>query len=450
MANILVAGAGHGGVTAAILLAQAGHSVTILEQSASGETGYPQNDAFDMDCFEYAGIPLPDYFPLGKNKLTLVPLDPNTQSLTLPCSDMDSVIIDRQVLIGYLLDLAEKAGARIIYNCMVISPIMLGSRVAGVTTNTGDYYADLVIDACGLNSPLRNGLPDFTYVNRKVQMYDTVYTYRAYFKKLKNSEQPETDFNVHLKEDGREGFYWVVNEADAVDVLILKFTPLDRAKVLSKLHEIYYENPHISKDFIKCGRYAQIPVCQPLGMLIADGYAAVGDSAFMTYAIKGSGIAYSIRAGKILADTVLSDINGMFNCETLWDYQKRFFKEIGFSACRIALVKNTALQFTAEEISNLLKSGIITTEELAAFLNNTMDIFTDAAGRALLKSKIKQLRENAPLKKKISDLAVAIGKFAVTETYLPSRYDRKDAIKWVERYNEFFNSVKNITDISGV
>ena len=75
-------------------------------------------------------------------------------------------------------------------------------------------------------------------------------------------------------------------------------------------------------------------------MFVADGYAAVGDSAFMTYAVKGSGIAYSLMAGTLLANAIEQDEDCLFNCDTLWEYEKAFFRQIGFDACRTALMKN--------------------------------------------------------------------------------------------------------------
>ena len=42
---------------------------------------------------------------------------------------------------------------------------------------------------------------------------------------------------------------------------------------------------------------------------------------------------------------------------------------------------------------------------------------------------VKVLRENVILKEKFSNFAVWMGKLAVTETYLPNKYDRKDVQK---------------------
>lgn len=446
MAHIIVAGAGHGGLVVAIKLARLGYEVTIFEKSPKNNMGLPQQDVFDRDTFDYIGLPSPKNITICKNQLTIVPLENGITPLTLPTPEDDAIIMERRVLIRHLLSLAEKSGVNIHYNCPVIEPVILGSRVAGVKTAEGDFYGDIIIDACGVDSPLRNNLPEFMNINREIKPFDAVYTYRAHFEKEADIPEPETNYDILVKEDGTVGFSWVVTEDDFVDILICRFNPLTQEEVLTELRKISEEYPHISKSFIRGGQYNKIPVCQPLAVLVADGYAAVGDSAFMTYAVKGSGISYAMKAGSILAEAIANDTNGLYNTETLWDYQRRFFKEIGFSAGRIALMKNLMTYFTAQEISDLLKSGIFTTEDLSQIMKNKSDNLFGASGRALIKEKIRQLRENVILKEKFSDFAVWMGKLAVTETYLPNKYDRKDVQKWVERYNEFFDSIRKVAN----
>ena len=442
MAKIIVAGAGHGGLVSAIKLARLGYSVTVFEKSLKCDMGLPQQDVFDRDTFTYIDLPSPKNITICKNQLTLVPLETNITPLTLPQPVDEAIFMERKVLINHLLNLAEKSGVTIRYNCPVIEPIILGSRVAGIKTFEGDFYADLVIDACGVDSPLRNNLTEFMNINREIKDFDIIYTYRAHFEKSTDVPDPDTNYDILVKEDGTVGFSWVVTEDDFVDILICRFSPLSQDEVLPELQKISEEYPHIGKKFIRGGQFNKIPVCHPLGVLVADGYAAVGDSAFMTYPIKGSGISYAMKAGAMLADAVTNDTNALYNTETLWEYQRRFFKEIGFSAGRLALMKNLLTYFTAQEINDIFKSGIFTTEDLAQIMTNKLDNLFGAAGRALIKEKIRMLRENVILKEKFSDFAVWMGKLAVTETYLPNKYDRKDVQKWVDKYNEFFDSIR--------
>ncbi len=48
MANIIIAGAGHGGLAAAARLAQAGHTVTVFENKNRTELGYDWHDRFSF------------------------------------------------------------------------------------------------------------------------------------------------------------------------------------------------------------------------------------------------------------------------------------------------------------------------------------------------------------------------------------------------------------------
>ena len=123
-------------------------------------------------------------------------------------------------------------------------------------------------------------------------------------------------------------------------------------------------------------------------------------------------------------------------------YHWFFFKEIGFSAARHALMKNLMTYFTAQEVNDLLKAGVFTTEDINQLMTNKFDNLFGVQGRALIKEKIRLVRENPILKEKFSDFAVWMGKLAVTETYFPNKYDRKDVQKWVNKYNDFFDGIR--------
>ncbi len=442
MRKIIIAGAGSGGITAAIKLAKEGFDVTVYEKLPKDKMGMPQNDIFESDTFSYAGLTMPQNYKPSKNCLTFIPLETETQHITLPCSEQPSVSMDRKELFNHLFSLASESGVNFIFDCEIISPIILGSRVAGIKTTCGEIYGDLVIDACGVDSPLRKNLPEYMGINRKNKKYDLVYTYRAYFERDLTAAQPETPYNLEIKEDGTVGFSWVVTEETQVDVLICRFSPLNNNQVLEELKKLSDNYPHISKNFIRCGIFGKIPVCNPLAILVADGYAAVGDSAYMTYSVKGSGITYAIKAGSMLADTVLLDKNGFYTAETLWEYNRRFFKEIGFTAGRISVLKNMLTYITAQEVNDIFKAGIFTSEDFKMISVEKLDMLFGAPGRAFLKEKIRMVRENTVLKEKISNLALWIGKLVVTETYFPNKYDRKDIEKWAEKYNEFFDSIR--------
>lgn len=442
MPKIIVAGGGHGGVVAAITLAKNGYDVSLFESNDKDSAGIPQTDALDMSAFEFAELEVPEYFRRGRNEITFVPKDKEAGTLTLPKQGEISLFVDRKELISYLFSVAEESGVKMHYGEKVMKPLLLGSRVAGVVTDKGEYYADLVIDACGVNSPVRCNLPEYMAVNRPIGKYDVIYSYRGYFNRLNDTPIPETDYNVHFKEDGNVGFCWLVTEFDRVDALVCRFERPSDGEILSILNTLHEENPHMGLDLVYGGTHGVIPVCQPLALLVADGYAAVGDSAFMTVALKGSGLAYSIKAGKLLADAVMLDKNCCYNQETLWEYEKSFFKEIGFGACITAILKNLLPYMTAEDVNKIFRMKLVTTEELALLWESKAEALLNTKGMASIKEKIRLVRDEPLLKELFGSLAVWLTKFAVVQASFPNKYDKKDVLEWNEKYNKFFDSIK--------
>ena len=106
---------------------------------------------------------------------------------------------------------------------------------------------------------------------------------------------------------------WAITGEKEVDILIANIgDELTDDYIALRTSQLKAANP-VMGDFIRGGRVADIPVRQPLSMLVADGYAAIGDAAFMTIPLKGSGVGHSMRAGKILADVVIADEKCFYN-----------------------------------------------------------------------------------------------------------------------------------------
>ncbi len=442
MSRIIVAGGGHGGVIAAIKLASLGFDVSLFEKEEKETLGLLQTDAIDESAFTYAGIEISEDFEIGKNKITFVPLEQESGSLTLPPQSENSVLADRRRLINYLFSLAKESGVEINYGEQVEKPLVLGNRVVGIKTVKGDYYGDLIIDACGVNSPVRNNLPDYFGVNRPIKKYDILYSYRGYFNKITDAPQPKTNYNLFLKENGTVGFRWLITEESRVDALICRFYEPSDNEILNTLYEMHNENPQMGTDLIYGGSRSVIPVCQPLALIVANGYAAVGDSAFMTFSVKGSGITYSMKAGTMLAEVVAADENKCFDRESLWDYEKRFFKEIGLGAAGIAVCKNLLPYMLAEDVNKMFKLKLFTTEELSALFTNAADAVLNKNGLNKVKDKLKIVRDEPRLKELFGSLAIWMGKYIILQTQFPNKYDNKEIEEWVEKYNRFFDSIR--------
>ena len=440
MSNIIVAGAGHGGAVAAMKLAQQGHSVTVYEKSSYERLGLPHKDTFDESAMEFAGLEVPESWRAPNNIITIVPLDSEVAPLTLPeDKNARSLIVERKELIRHLISLAEEAGVSFVYGEEVLAPVMLGSRVGGIVTSGGVRYCDLVIDACGVHSPLRRAMPEFTRIQNEPGEFDVLHTYRAYYEKVEGEQDPATRYNIILKNDGTVGMSWLITEEDAVDVLIARFRDTDLSGFCEPLNELYEQYGHMGKKLLRGGLITDIPVRQPLAVFVADGYAAVGDSAFMTVPMIGSGIANSLKASRALTDAVTADSECAFSAETLWPYQVAYYKAVGSGLAPLACAKKLLLSLKPEEIDYLVESEIITSDDVNMGANFTsLGSLVSGMDVRGLGNKAKQVCRDKELVMKLLNCGTNMGKAAATCAVIPKKWNKERVFAWAKVYNYMF------------
>ncbi|MGN0443871.1 MAG: NAD(P)/FAD-dependent oxidoreductase [Acutalibacteraceae bacterium] len=442
--KIIVAGAGHGGIVAAYYLAKEGYDVTVYERGKEGKLGHDQGDSIHLDGFEKSGIPVPEKWYVKRTPIAFclpgTDLEPLVQA---DSADAYNVEIDRNALYEHLITLAAEAGAKFVYECEIIAPVILASRVVGIRTSMGDFYGGLIIDACGLDSPLRTQLPESFHIKNGYGKYDVLSAYRAYYKRVEGEETPALRYQVSLVPGEDCGLSWIVTNEDNVDILIGAFDSINQERI-DKYLEIYRkENPHMGSELVRGGSVMDIPVRQPLSILVADGYAAIGDSAYMTVPIKGSGIGYSMRAGKMLADCVINDEDGFLNRESLWQYQVDFYKEIGNQAAILAIAKNAFPMLTVDVIDYAFREKIISSEDMELF-GNEQGLLKVLLSLKIseLTGKAKKVVTNPEIRKLLKSLAKNVTKYLIIDRAFPEEYDSEAIMKWADNYDSFFESIK--------
>jgi flavin-dependent dehydrogenase len=391
-----------------------------------------------IDGFELAGVPVPEAYKVKRTGLTFIipgtDLPPLRQGVS---EDTYNVEIDRKALYRWLLEPAKEAGVKFEFGCRVTAPIMLGSRVAGLVTDKGDVYADLVIDAAGLYSPVRTQLPEALGIQNEATGTDILHTYRAFFKRDLTAGEPEYKYIVSLIPGEDCGILWAITNETQVDILIASMThEIDDAYIELRTAQLKAANPVIG-EFIRGGRVADIPVRQPLSMLVADGYAAIGDAAFMTMPLNCSGISMSIEASKLLADAIKADRTRTFSAETLWPYQVNFYKQIGFGAAPIALVKDMIIGLTPEQLDTAFDTGLITWRELTITADqHSIRQFLHFDPK-LPRRGLTIVKDPALVKKALGVVADCAA-FASHMPALPKTYSRDKVQRWARRYDRIF------------
>lgn len=437
--TILVAGAGHGGLAVAADLARKGYDVTLLEQKAEQDLGYDWTDIFAPDALIAAGVPYPSrsLYTYKENMTFFPPALSPALTQHVPPQEQE-IKMERRDIYAHLIAHARRCGVQLRFETPVLGPVMLGSRVCGLQTAQEKLYADLVIDACGMYSPVRMQLPDCCGVEKTLSDNETAYVYRAFYERT-GDFTPEHPYEVYMKFRGEREIAWVATEETYADVLIVRFEPFGEDIVDAVTAKLRETNPHIGDKVVRGGQFATIPVRQPLSMLVADGYAALGDSAFMTVPLIGSGMANALKASHILSHTVTADKACAFTAETLWRYQVEFYKLLGAGFAGLACFKNAVLTLEPGEIDFLFQRGILTEDEITITANTTnLQSMMKMSVREMVR-RAKTLCTDKILLTKVLRIASQFASVTALCAMMPRTYAPQTVRKWVNSYDTFFS-----------
>lgn len=438
MRKILVAGAGHGGISAAINLARAGYDVTVYEKQKREEMGYDWEDAIELSAFDFAEIERPDESIYIKSH-HMAYMSPNGQHVLHMPYDKGigrRVHMERKGLTKHLFSEAEKAGVKLVFEKEILAPIIKGNRVAGMKIKDGEneiyLESELLIDAAGLFSPIRMQLPESSGVTRQFEDRNIFNAYRIYFD---NTDGTITDppYNVTFFHMDKPGISWTITDEKFVDIIVGKFQmkgKLTQKEVDDSIADFRSRYPFIGEKVLRGGeRIESIPISRMVSKIVYNGYAAVGDSAGMTIPLSGSGLVLSIMAGKYLADCVKSIGNGDFNEKNLWKYEYNYFQQQGQRYLLLDIFKNFFTYVSAKDINYILKKKILTEQQ-----------FSVADGEPLvlpLKQIIHIVLNCAPMLPIVPHLVGAVGSLPIIPIVaktMPKEYDDKKFKKWEKFY----------------
>lgn len=431
--KILVAGLGHGGIAAAALIAKAGFDVTVYEQKKEGTLGYDWTDIFAPDALAVAGMSMPpkDKFEYKEDMTFFGPSMKTGLRQHVPQEKLE-IKMERRDIYAHFIKHALECGVKIEYEHKVLGPIILGNRVVGIKTEKGDIYGDLVIDSCGMNSPVRMNLPEDFGIEKEVARNEKITIYRAFFNKA-SDEAVEAKFKVMLFAGGELGVNWIASEDDHTDLLMGRFNDFTLEDVERFSDYLRETNPRLGTEILRGGQFVEIPVRQPLSVMVADGYAAIGDCAFMTVPLIGSGIANCLKASRILANAVIADKNQSFTAETLWKYQQGYYKELGAGLAPLACGKLLLLNLTPEEVDYVMDNGILNEDLMTIGADFTGLGSVNIDPRALI-NQAKQVCQDPELLKKIIACGVRMGKAAAACAMMPKRWNAKRVRSWAKVY----------------
>ena len=445
--KIIVAGAGHGGITAAALLAEKGFDVTVYERGQEGKLGYDWTDIFDPKALDVVGCPWPSEDKYRwKNDMTFwAPnIDPKNKIRQRVPNDKNEMEIqmERSDIYEMLINFATEKGVKFVYETNITGPIMDKDRVVGIKTDKGDIYGDMVIDAAGCESPVRVNLPEYLGIQKHPNWGEKFYVYREFYDLPVDISEVEDLYKVYLFPDKESvGICWIASEEEDgeshSDLLIGRMDRFDKEDALRTAERYRKDNPQLGTEHKRGGYFTLIPVRQPIAIMVANGYAAIGDSAFMTVPIIGSGIGNAIKNSKILADVIAADKTETYSASALYPYQKQYVEKMGRHIAPLALAKLLLTRVSQDEITYALDKGILTHYEMTITANHT-SIWKFLHFDPNLPMRGVNLVKNPGLLKKAAPVVVDILEYYAVSYSMPKTYDLERLKKWAAKYDNVF------------
>lgn len=367
-AKIAIIGMGQGGMVAAIKLAAAGAEVTVYERRPEGQVSYAWRDDIRLDIFTKVGLPTPsqDIYVQKPNWLFVAP--DWKGSLAVPMlKPMEEVSISRRGLNEYFVRLATEAGATCLFGQAVSDLWIEDERVVGIVVNGTPVAYDLVVDASGMTSPFRGQLPARFGVQAQPADSDVLVGHRAFFNHAEGAQtfDPSIHCTMSVRPEGWEGIAWCNDDPDGdTDVLIARMGSLSAEDIKSML-SVFRQHHAILGDTLLHSQ--TVPICLRKGIArpVADGYVALGDSAFMTIPIMGSGIEASMQGGQIFADYLSAQAKPDFSAAGMWGFYVEYMRVLGRDFAMLDALRRCALRWEPKIFNWAMAGKFLQYKELA-------------------------------------------------------------------------------------
>lgn len=339
--DVIVAGGGPAGLTAAKAAAERGLSVLLLEKSL--EIGYPVHTSGGSWIKELREFGIPDRFihPIR----TLEVISSQAQA-SFDYSPAEICFIDTRAVYQFLAEQAALAGALIYTNTTVIAPLLEDGCLCGVkAVRNGvpvEFKAGLVIDASGFSSVIARGLG--------LRKPPSGYGKGAEYEIITSGWQQDKSAILLGPTFVPNGYAWVFPYGDhRVRVGFGVIAPQCKTEPLLFMERFLDSDHPIARQLrpysILETHFGSVPNTGYITPSFADNLLIAGDAAGQVLAVSEEGIRLALEigtmAGKTAAEAILKgDTSAAFlqKYETRW--KKKFARSIELNAKLNAILIN--------------------------------------------------------------------------------------------------------------
>ncbi len=440
--DVVVAGAGSAGATAAYFLARGGLKVALLDMKPREGVGDKVcGDAIDVRHFDRVGIPHPRG-PEVEGKFHGVKVfAPNERDAVIV--EGEGYALNRYHFGQRLLSMAEQAGAEFFGEHHAFEPLVEGSDVVGVKVRdlrgkrVFEIRSSVVIDATGATATLRNKLPEGWWISYRVPKEDLIAAYRG---EIEVKEVPERERGyavIYLNvEIAPGGYWWSFHKGGnsinlGLGVQTIPGNPNPR-RVYEEVLEPRYK---VSRRLHVGG--GVVPTRRTVPCMAWNGFLAIGDAICAANPIHGGGIGPSMLGAKAASEAILeASERGDFSMAGLWGYHKRYHELYGAKQAGLDVLRLYLQRLTNDDFDFIISSGVVSGRDIYDIGTKgrlASDIVRRVSSGLKLLRRLSVLRKLVKVKEYMDRAIELYSKFPDS----PEGFER-----WYAEERAFFNEVQ--------
>lgn len=369
--DVIISGAGFSGAACAWMLAEQGQRVLLIDKQAPEELGsaYPRL-MIDLDTFTKAELPRAQ----GDELLSLIDLFYAYSPSGEICKPVDfsTILLDGTRFQQRLLTQGQAAGVQF-EQATVLSPLIENQQVRGLNLDNGQQReAALVIDATGnaqtlVKTLVAQGLLYQTQPQQLESAYGLAYRLTC------SPEVKPAELHIHFCIQG--GYLWRSAFDIGLGMMSQASSNLEevRATVQGFSEKYGWQTGEVIQE-----NMGQIPVRYPLLNLVANGFAVLGDAAFMVNSVRGGGVSAGLKGARILAQVAQTALKAKdLSTEQLWAYNQRYQQEVGISLAYQDVMRQALMNEDTDNMEFALRKDVITADDIKGALSGRLlDIST--------------------------------------------------------------------------
>ena len=418
MYDVVVVGAGPGGLVLSLKLAKAGFNVALLDRRLRSDVGNKVcGEGIGCSIFTRVGVEPPkpgEYFQRIKGLAFVSPS--GSATIKLPAKP-EGYMLNRERFQQRLLRQAIDKGLDFYEATTALKPIFKNGYVVGVQARNWvknkvlEVKGKIVVDASGFCTNLPRSVPEEWLIEKDAGPYDVLICYRE-IRELPHRVIEDDFAYVYLFLNGDPSLYgWIFPRGNSQVNAGVGVVYSGKPRNPKKEYEAFASSRGLLKGskLIHAGG-GVVPIRRMRPSLVGNGFLMVGDSGWVANPVHGGGMSTAMLSANLAAETVEGALEeGSYSIRSLWDYNVKLVKEYGRKQAMLEAIRLAVQSLSAKDVEYLMSSNLLSDSEISSLMSGTKALSSIAKLQGLFKlarrpSLLVKLGKVRAILSKVNDL----------------------------------------------